>query len=671
MTRVAAFAFALLLSLPATAAPCPPPVAEFASRQEFGRFRTSNYCNRLVLTNTTVAGEAAFAVMNPAASKETGDTAWTLVTPRFKVVPGREYALHLRARGEYKLSGAKPVSHIAWFGKDGNALSTMDALNRKVPLTSVIAVDTGGESFRNTLKKGRVPAAAASAHVFLGGDYPNMAPGQGFALSRVAYYERDGSHGWDFGDMSPPELEMLTASPSPDQSAEIVFRLKDDSAIDMRRFRCRIAGRDVTAGLDRRGERFCFRPASPWPKDSLLTLEVDCADEHGNVATRYGFASFCTARRVHPRASLRDDGMVLRDGMPFFPIGVYGVRKCLHNGGDLDRAVRELKEGGVNLVGTYLMRNGPTAAEYRELIGACNRNGVHFWAQPAGTHSKEGPQGIFRSLSEGLRQPCAFMWEIGDDTAFNRSADELRMDNDACHAVDPDALTSQADISPDEDRVTPYARHADVFKSENYPIRKETVQPGELAEMSRDLMQAASDLKRGGANPPCLFSIVQSFVGWGWKRYPTNAELRAMSYLAIALRVRGLTYYTYHSDNGKGVSSTPERFRDFVALTREISALEPHLTSRDAAVQPCFEVLAGAGSAAYGQPPVAMLLKESGFFVAVNVTDAPLKVRFSMPDGSSFVHEFNRCGVCLRGEKGRKNKAKFGKISGSIEKNEI
>ena len=103
------------------------------------------------------------------------------------------------------------------------------------------------------------------------------------------------------------------------------------------------------------------------------------------------------------------------------------------------------------------MRTGATAGEYRELIDACNFNGVHFWAQPARTHSKEGPQGIFRSLSDGLRQTCAFMWEIGDDTAFNRSADELRMDNDACHAVDPDALTSQADISPNEDRVTPYA----------------------------------------------------------------------------------------------------------------------------------------------------------------------------------------------------------------------
>jgi hypothetical protein len=120
-----------------------------------------------------------------------------------------------------------------------------------------------------------------------------------------------------------------------------------------------------------------------------------------------------------------------------------------------------------------------------------------------------------------------------------------------------------------------------------------------------------------------------------------------MSYLAIALRVRGLTYYTYHSDNGKGVSSTPERMRGFMKLTREISALSDHLVSRDAAVQPRCEVLSGAKSAAYDQLPVAFLLKESGMFVAVNVTDAPLEARFTMPDGSSFVHKFERHGVCL------------------------
>jgi hypothetical protein len=158
----------------------------------------------------------------------------------------------LRARGEYKLSGAKPVSHIAWFGKDGKALMTMDALNRQIPLTSVITVDTGNESFRNTLKKGRVPALAASASVFLGGDYPNMAPGQGFALSRMAYYERYEKHGWDFGDMTPPELEMLTVSPSSDPSAEIVFRIKDESRLDVRRFRCRIHDRQSLIRQDRK-----------------------------------------------------------------------------------------------------------------------------------------------------------------------------------------------------------------------------------------------------------------------------------------------------------------------------------------------------------------------------------------------------------------------------------
>ena len=623
----------------------PTPVMELKGRGIREKCGRTNFKNRLTFTNEVVFGEEAFVAVNLNPKKS--DTAWTMTTPRFKVTPGKEYALHLRACGDLKLSGARPPTHIGWLDAQGRAVKTLDALNNEITLTTVLSVDTGSESWRNTMKKGRVPSGAAYAHVQFAADYPNFEPGQRFSLSRIAFYERKDSEVWDFGDMSAPELKMITSSPSSDVSSDIVFELVDDSELDERKLRFTIDGADVTEQIIRQGRRFTYRRGKPWDRNAKVVLAADVADVHGNTARRFGFVSFEVAEIRHAKASLRDDGVVLKDGRPFFPIGIYSVRKCRHNGGNLDEAVRELKEGGINLIGTYLTHCGSRAAEYRELVDACNRYGLQFWAQPDPAHKRSTFTKLFATVADGLHQPCAFMWEIGDDTAFHRSADELRADHDACRAVDPFILTSHADISQSEDRVTPYAKYADIFKSENYPIRKETPQPGEMAELSRDLRLATEDMKRGGANPPCLFTIIQSFVGWGWKRYPSEAELRCMSYLAIALRVRGLTYYTYHSDNGKGVSSTPERMRGFMKLTREISALSDHLVSRDAEAQPRCEVLSGAKSAAYDQLPVAFLLKESGMFVAVNVTDAPLEARFTMPDGSSFVHKFERHGVCL------------------------
>ena len=37
-----------------------------------------------------------------------------------------------------------------------------------------------------------------------------------------------------------------------------------------------------------------------------------------------------------------------------------------------------------------------------------------------------------------------------------------------------------------------------------------------------------------------------SVNGWGWKREPTEAELRAMTWLAVVHGVQGIFYYTYH-----------------------------------------------------------------------------------------------------------------------------
>ena len=54
-----------------------------------------------------------------------------------------------------------------------------------------------------------------------------------------------------------------------------------------------------------------------------------------------------------PRATLRDDGITLIDGKPFFPIGAYAVSRREFNGNDLDRAFRDLKAAGFNFAHTY------------------------------------------------------------------------------------------------------------------------------------------------------------------------------------------------------------------------------------------------------------------------------------------------------------------------------
>ena len=109
-----------------------------------------------------------------------------------------------------------------------------------------------------------------------------------------------------------------------------------------------------------------------------------------------------------------------------------------------------------------------------------------------------------------------------------------------------------------------------------------------------------------------------------------------MTFLAIACRARGVRYYTYTPSkpgSGEGVISPPERFAAISRITREVSALSPQLTTRDAAIQPTVRIVEGPQKASYGFPSVTALLKESGLLIAVNISTEPVKAVLSLPDG--------------------------------------
>jgi hypothetical protein len=121
--------------------------------------------------------------------------------------------------------------------------------------------------------------------------------------------------------------------------------------------------------------------------------------------------------------------------------------------------------------------------------------------------------------------------------------------------------------------------------------------------------------------------------------------MRAMTFLAIACRARGIAYYTYHSKGGEGAASTPERFAALARITREVSALSPQLLMRDAAVQPEVRIVEGPQKASYGFPSVAALLKENGLLIAVNISTEKVKAVLSLPDGRCQKVELGRNGV--------------------------
>ena len=599
-----------------------------------------------------VQGKAALVIRK--ADNGESDTAWTFTGDSFPVTGGSEFVVALRFGGDLPERLYSPGAKICWLKPDGSPLVAVDALGKSFARADCLELPLKRQSsfWSRTFTRGLVPPGAGRGRIVIGEDHPNVGPGESFCISGIRYVERRKGEAWDYDDLEAPELKVLTQSPCPDLTAPIRFRLEDKSGVDYAHMACHVDGVDVTKSLVREGDVFSFRPEKDWAPESVHGLEVRAKDLKGFESTEWGFVAFTREKVRHPVVSIRDDGVVLRDGRPFFPVGVYNVHACEPNGNDLDAAVRELKENGVNLPLTYMVRGkgDEMSRRYDELEDACTRHGLPLLPEPAIRKGEKRDGMLFDNLMHGRSVPCTFGWTLGDDTSGHQLPRDLKRSYRLAKAVDPQALAFSVDIIHDACQQAPFVPFADVLVLELYPIRTETPQDGEMAQIA-DCMDAGwAAVAISGCAARSVFAAPQAFCGWNnWKRYPTKEEVRAMAFISLACRARGLAFYTYHS-YGKncGVMSTPGRKSDFFEVTREISALSESLAGRDAARQPEVRISNGPAANVLGGASVRCLLKEDGLLIAANTSAAAVVATIRLPSGISITHRFPRFGVLVR-----------------------
>ena len=338
-----------------------------------------------------------------------------------------------------------------------------------------------------------------------------------------------------------------------------------------------------------------------------------------------------------PRATLRDDGITLIDGKPFFPIGAYSVARREFNGNDLDRAFKDLKAAGFNFAHTYGNSYDP------EFLAAARKYGFKLWVQA------RWPD---RNLLEvGRFDPSILAWYLGDDTADYETPWETRGYHDAVKSVDPTRLTCQADPIGSGRRVTRYSDFVtatDVFMPEIYPVRGGLGDPTDtncVAQTILDMQAVRRDVATyNDGQPRACWPIIQFFKGWGgWKHFPTRDQIYAMSFASIIHGAHGITWYTYggyfdkrYNDTNEGMNSTPGRWKDMSELATWIAELSPALVERTGAQPPPAEILAGPQKDPFGKnPSVTALLKRHGdetYLLTVNAAPERVRARFVLAD---------------------------------------
>lgn len=377
------------------------------------------------------------------------------------------------------------------------------------------------------------------------------------------------------------------------------------------------------------------KPLSQPPNFHCLNLEV--SDLSGNTSYHESFMLVGEAltRNI---VTLREDGTVLIDGKPFFPIGLYAVWKKPFNNNSFDEAFQGLRKGGFNMAHTYSSLRG---TDFTEFLNAADRNGIKLYIASGANANCRSAKRFLQDVVKEYTHPSILAWYLADDTASHIGAEELRILHTAIHEIDPAHITAQADGTgaPPNSRYSRYVNSTDVFMPEIYPVTEG--RPG-VPEVIADMEAIKCDLKAAGNPVRSIWPIIQYFDGWGWTRYPTFEELRAMSFLAIIHGGNGITWYTYggHGKN-HGVTETPETWKNICTVSRQLDALKDVFLALPCPQPEPPDIISGPVKNSLDFPSISVLLKKYAgrqYLICANSTDEWVMAELHFPDKAELVN---------------------------------
>ncbi len=586
----------------------------------FDESRTANYEGR---TEIRVAGNG-FDVARTA--RETGCSAWSAASERIALPPSAaSWSLDFEIRADcdwYRVeTSANWMNAVKFLDADGGELAKQD-LEIEFPAKRATP-------FRFT---GAVPERARFATVQFGIDSnPPVRAGEGVRVRKVVFstYARgEKVPEWVAPDIQPPLVRSEVESPTTNAEAVVRYRIEDETGVDWPGVSVTDEETGEAVPFEREGEKIILRPGRPW-RPGVTRLAVAAADTLGQSVVAHKVFLVGEAAKA-PRIRLRDDGVALLDGKPWFPVGVYAVEPYEFNGFSYEKAFADLRAAGVDLGHSY--QNWRSDDFYDGAAAA----GAHLFV-----NGKPAAKGDEWFMSVRGREPIV-AWYIGDDTSMNTTPQELLDRDEACRLLDGTRLTCHADgvgARRAKSNLRDYVDFADVFLPEIYPFDGHDDERC-VAEVCRDMDRCFSDYARFGKTPRAraVWPILQCFDGASWKRYPTPAEIYATSFAALVHGAQGVTWFKYGGAKDEkrrysGMFRTPEDWAAMTNVTRRIAALRPVLLSRTPPQPPAPEIVRGAKTDPLGQPSVTMLVKRFGgaaYVLAVNAAPEPVRARFRL-----------------------------------------
>ncbi|MBT3379612.1 MAG: hypothetical protein HN742_18810 [Lentisphaerae bacterium] len=394
-------------------------------------------------------------------------------------------------------------------------------------------------------------------------------------------------HTFELSD--PRSVEWFLTSPSFHQG---FFHTKPEDHISAR-WECRTTAEDVGAGT----ARFSLERADGTVIDSKELTGEDLADG-GEVsftkpemeddesvtlkmaAMRGGKVLWEKASKVkqYPpggrEITLRDDGVTLVDGKPFFPFGMYSSPTS---------QFALLKKMGFNAAHSYAPVNDAymNAAEKAGLLVVPRMKGKTKRRQHIYHDPELEPAPAVAYIDRLKDSPALLGYYLFDEpNPGDCPRAKLLSLCDLVRKADPYHLA----VGCNNSFQTSYYRVSDAMMVDNYPI------PGPMAGLIRDMRDgaAAQAASSGLWFIPQAFNYETHFTttlekrAHGFRRPPTFDEIRTMPWLAVALGARGLFYYSFQTQGFYLRNAFPWFWRGFEHHVHETVVLLPWLTERTA-----------------------------------------------------------------------------------------
>jgi hypothetical protein len=356
--------------------------------------------------------------------------------------------------------------------------------------------------------------------------------------------------------------------------------------------------------------------------------------------------------------TVRDDRKLLRDGVPFFPIGLYYAGEDLNDASG--RGLAEIRRMGFN---TVFFNGGPNDRVTLDRIAAA---GLHVQFRPAGSLNHDFEK-LARLVTALRSHPALLFWEVEDEPLLNRvNFKETLRGYEMVKRLDPDhpILCVQFPDWKRTDELAAWSTLCDVYGFDMYPLplkrwyyQGENIREG--FPFSIAVMGHLTEWWRALSQNKPVLPVLQA---WAWAPvadgpdgYPTRQQSRFMAYQVVIRGAMGILYYgQVHVTTRNPAASLPEtkdtnpadadrNFRRAKSLNdwfwsyhkdvvKEVAQMAPVFTARDIPLKPQLELI-GATSARRDEIEARIKRGRKGnpVILMVNASEHAASIRLVVP----------------------------------------